>query len=688
MRRPQVLVSRATLGVILAGAVTGCGGPASNGSTVEVVDATIDQLQTWMESGELTSRELVQLYLERIYSNDRGGPRINSLVELNPDALAIADSLDQERRQQGPRGPLHGIPVILKDAISTADRMRTTNGSYLFMDAVVVQDATVASRLREAGAVLLAKSTMDEMACCNGVVSARGGGVRNPYDLDRSASGSSGGSAAAVAANFGVVSLGGDTRSSIRFPASVTSVVGLKPTMGLISRAGVIPGDVHLDVVGPLARTVTDVAITTGILAGPDPRDPYTRRAPAGLPSDYRPFLREGALQGARLGIARKGFFGINSAIDTVMEGALASLERAGAVLVDSVVIEAIPYGGDREEDVALLEVSALRAFDDYMRGLGEGSPARSLDQFTAQIWLSHYPTALQRGHSGWVSWFSPDTLRPADYPITHPDVVAAFERFIEEQRNIVLSEMEEHDLDAIIFPTTSTLPELFVETMDVAATTSRGQPEIANYGGLPEITVPAGYTGAGFPVGLSLLGRPFSEGELFGLAFAFETATHHRKSPDLAKRPTPVSPDLDPLPANDNFADRTSLVGAEGTVRGSNLRAGVEVSEPRFNQEGIDRTVWYSYRARETGELVLDVGGSSPNRQDLAVFVGARYGDLELLGAGTVDADRPFDSELKAPRLSIRVVGGTTYQIVVGTSYDGVRNGRFQLNWRLIPDR
>jgi amidase len=682
MLRSEILVRRATLGLFLAGAVTGCDAPASHGSTVDVVDATIDELQTWMESGELTSRELVQLYLERIYSYDRHGPRINSLVELNPDALAIADSLDQERRQLGPRGPLHGIPVILKDAIATADRMRTTNGSYLFMDAVVVEDATVAARLRDAGAVLLAKSTMDEMACCNGVVSGRGGGVRNPYDLDRSASGSSGGSAAALAANFGVVSLGGDTRSSIRFPASATSVVGLKPTMGLISRAGVIPADVHLDVVGPLARTVTDVAITTGILAGLDPRDPYTRRAPAGLPSDYRPFLREGALEGARLGIAREGFFGINSVIDTVMEGALASLERAGAILVDSIVIEAIPYGGGREEDVALLGVSALRAFDDYLRGLGPGSPARSLDQFTAQVWLSHYPTALPRGLRGWLGWFTPDTLGPADYPITHPEVVAAFERFIEEQRNIVLSEMEEHDLDAIIFPTSSTLPRLFVERMDAPATTSRGQPEIANYGALPEITVPAGYTGEGFPVGLSFLGRPFSEGELFGLAFAFETATQHRTSPDLSNRPSPVTPDLDPLPANDDFADRTSLIGAEGTVRGTNLRAGVEVGEPRFNQAGIDRTVWYSYVAREAGELILDLGGSSPNRPDLAVFAGARYGDLELLEAGT------FDSELNASRLSINVVSGTAYQIVVGTSYDGVRNGRFQLNWRLIPER
>lgn len=682
MPRPHVLASRAALGVILAGALTGCDAPASNGSTVDVVGATIDELQSWMESGALTSRELVQLYLERIYSYDRGGPRINSLVELNPDALAVADSLDRERRRQGPRGPLHGIPVILKDAISTADRMRTTNGSYLFMDAVVVQDATVAARLRDAGAVLLAKSTMDEMACCNGVVSGRGGGVRNPYDLDRSASGSSGGSAAAVAADLGVVSLGGDTRSSIRFPASATSVVGLKPTMGLISRAGVIPGDVHLDVVGPMARTVTDVAITTGILAGPDPRDPYTRRAPPGLPSDYRPFLRAGALQGARLGIARKGFFGIDSAIDTVMEGALAALERAGAMLVDSIVIEAIPYGGDREEDVALLEVSALRAFDDYLRGLGAGSPARSLDQFTAQTWLSHYPTALPRGLGGWLGWFTPDTLRPADYPVTHPDVVAAFERFIEEQRDIVLSEMDAHDLDAIVFPTSSTLPRRFIEGMDAPSTTSRGQPEIANYGALPEITVPAGYTGEGFPVGLSLLGRPFSEGELFGLAFAFETATGHRRPPDLSKRPSPVAPDLDPLPANDDFADRTSLVGAEGTVRGNNLRAGVEAGEPRFNRAEIDRTVWYSYAAREAGELVLDLGGSSPDRPDLAVFMGTRYGDLELLDAGA------FDSEVNASRLSIDVIGGATYQIVVGTSYDGVRNGRFQLNWRLTPER
>ena len=677
--RPSIDLTRtAWFGLGLIVTATGCGPSARREPSVDVVEATIDQLQAWMESGELTSRELVEIYLERIYAYDRGGPRINSLVELNPDALAVADSLDRERRTSGPRGPLHGIPVILKDAISTADRMRTTNGSYLFMNAVVVEDATVAARLREAGAVFLAKSTMDEMACCNGVVSGRGGGVRNPYDLDRSASGSSGGSAAAVAINLGVVSLGGDTRSSIRFPASVSSVVGLKPTMGLISRAGVIPGDVHLDVVGPIARTVTDVAIATGILAGVDSRDPYTEAGAGNALSDYRPFLNVDALQGARLGIARDGFFGISSAIDSVMEAALAALRDAEAVLVDSIQIEAISYGGDRDEDVDLLQASALWAMDDYLKGLGDGSPARSLDQFVAQMWLSQYPTALPPGHKNWLT--HPD-MDPADFPVTHPDVVAAWERMIEEQREIVMSEVEEHQLDAIIFPTSSTFTRRFAEIMDAPAPPrSRGVPEIANYAALPEITVPAGYTGSGFPVGLSFLGRAFSEGELFGLAFAFEQATRHRRPPDLSRRPTPIEAELDPVAENDDFEDRIGLSGIEGTVRGNNLQTGVEVGEPRFNSAGIDRTVWYSYRAPSSGELTLDTSGSAPNRQDIAVFTGDRFGRLDLVEASS------FDSDLYAPRVSVPVTAGVTVQIVVGTSYRSVRNGRFQLNWRLTP--
>ena len=460
---PRLASVLTALGIsALSTIVMACGDSDVPLSETQVVEATIDMLGDLMSSGELTSRRLTEIYLARIERYDRRGPRLNSLLEVNPGALAIADSLDRERRENGPRSPLHGIPVILKDAMATADQMRTSNGSYLLMDAVVTQDATVAHKLRESGALILAKANMDEMACCNGVFSGRGGGVRNPYDLDRFASGSSSGSAASVAANLAVVSLGGDTRSSIRFPASVTSLVGLKPTTGLISRAGVIPGDVHLDVVGPMARTVTDVAIVTGILAGFDQRDPYTLAGADHALDDYRPFLQRDALVGVRIGIARQGFFGFSPAIDSVTEDALRVLEREGAILVDSVTIEAIPYAGGREDDANVLRASASWALDQYLKSLSSDSPIRSLNQLRAAAWLGRYPTNFA---PGFARRFAADTANwnPADYPLDRPEVTEAFERFISEQRDQVMAVLQAEELSAIVFPTTSRLTGLLI---------------------------------------------------------------------------------------------------------------------------------------------------------------------------------------------------------------------------------
>ncbi len=661
--------------------VTACVGSPAPVTEDMVVEASVDQLQAWMASGRLTSRALTEIYLSRIDRYDRHGPRINSLLEVNPRALTIADSLDRERRGGRGRGPLFGIPVVVKDAMATADLMRTSNGAYWLMDATPTTDATVVAKLREAGALILAKSNMDEMACCNGIHSGRGGGVRNPYDPDRFASGSSSGSAASVAANLAVLSLGGDTRSSIRFPASVTSLVGLKPTMGLISRAGVIPGDIHLDVVGPLARTVTDVTIVTGVLAGPDDRDPYTRAAADSALTDYRPFLIENALQGVRLGIAREGFFGLNPAIDSVMEVALSELQRAGAVLVDSIVIEAIPFAGGRDEDARVLDNASALALDQYLRALTPDSPVRSFAQLRAELLLGQYPTGLDRSGLRFAAGVDVDVDSLPRYSLDSPEVRNAFQQFLQEQRDLVMTQMDGHDLAAIVFPTTSTLTGLILPSARVPDTPSRsrGRPEIANYAGLPELTVPAGYTSSGFPVGMSLLGPAFSEGTLLGLGYAFEQATHHRRPPDLSRVPSPVDPWIPAVPANDAFADRTALTGTSGSMGGNLLLASVEVDEPRTSARGIDRTVWFSFTPDRSGELILDDVGSAPARLDLVVYDGGAR--LDRLGRA---ARARRDRDLNAMKVSLAVRAGATYPIVVGAETSSMAGGTFVLNWRL----
>src|SRR5215216_5059824 len=249
--------------------------PAS-GSSFALEEATIAGLQGAIKAGEMTARDLTELYLGRIAEFNERGPCINAVLEINPEALQIAERLDRERDVRGSRGPLHGIPVLLKDNIGTADKMNTSSGSYLLQGTLVEQDAAVVKKLREAGAVIIGKANMDELGLGNGIPSGRGGPVRNPYALDRDASGSSSGSAAAVAANFTVVALGTDARSSIRFPASDCSVIALKPTMGLISRAGIMLGALTVDTVGPLTRTISDLATVLGVIAGVDPLDPVT----------------------------------------------------------------------------------------------------------------------------------------------------------------------------------------------------------------------------------------------------------------------------------------------------------------------------------------------------------------------------------------------------------------------------
>jgi len=350
-------------------------------ASFELEEATIAEVQRDMVGGKLTSLSLTRQYLERIDDMDRKGPALRAMLEINPDAQAIARDLDAERRARGSRGPLHGIPVLLKDNIDTNDRMTTTAGSYALEGSIPLRDAFIAQRLRDAGAVLLGKTNLSEWANFRSSKSSsgwsgRGGQARNPYILDRNPCGSSSGSGSAISANFAMVSVGTETDGSIVCPASASGIVGIKPTLGLVSRAGIIPIAHSQDTAGPMARTVTDAAILLTALAGIDPRDSATKTSRGRSRPDYTRFLDANGLKGARIGVARERFFGYSEETDRIAEDAISEMRRRGAVIVDPANIASVGKFDDTEFEVLLYEFKAdLNA---YLAGLTE-SPVRSL---------------------------------------------------------------------------------------------------------------------------------------------------------------------------------------------------------------------------------------------------------------------------------------------------------------------
>src|SRR3989441_3781845 len=328
-------------------------------ASFELEEATIEQLQQWMQSGRYTARGLAELYLKRIEQIDRNGPTLRSVIEVNPDALATADALDAERRTKGPRGPLHGIPILIKDNIDTADRMATTAGSLALDGSIAARDAFIVERLRAAGVVLLGKTNLSEWANFRSTKStsgwsARGGQVKNPYVLDRNPCGSSSGTGAAISANLAAVGVGTETDGSIVCPAGAMGLVGIKPTIGLVSRSGIVPIAHSQDSAGPMARTVADAAALLAAMAGPDPRDPETRRS--GHTADYRKALNRDALRGARIGVARKRYFGYSPAADRLAEAAIEDMKARGAVIVDPADVPTVDQLDSCEFDVLLYE--------------------------------------------------------------------------------------------------------------------------------------------------------------------------------------------------------------------------------------------------------------------------------------------------------------------------------------------
>jgi len=492
--------------------------------TFELEEAGVADLQKRLQSGELTARSLAEKYLARIDENDKRGPQLNAVIELNPDALTIADSLDAERKTKGARGPLHGIPVLIKDNIGTADRMSTTAGSLALAGFTPDADAGVVRRLRDAGAVILGKTNLSEWANFRSSHSSsgwsgRGGQTRNPYALDRSPCGSSSGSGAAVSANFCAISVGTETDGSIVCPASANGVVGIKPTLGFASRAGIVPIAHSQDTPGPLCRTVMDAAALLGALAGEDSADPATQGARGKLSADYTKFLDRAGLRGARIGVVRKTFEPMES-VARVFDEALAAMKHQGAVIIDPVEIASLGKFDDSE--LAVLMYEFKMDLNAYLAAAGTKVMVHSLADVIAFNIAHRTEEMAYCGH---------DILEKsqAKGPLTdkaYLDALAKNHRLTREQG--IDAALAKHKLDALVAPTAG--PSWLIDLVDGDHDTG-GSSSLAAVAGYPSIAVPAGYI-FGMPVGISFFGAAWSEPALLRIAYAFEQTTRERKPP------------------------------------------------------------------------------------------------------------------------------------------------------------
>ena len=495
----------------------------------DLEEATIVDLQHRMETGQDTARSLAEKYLARIAALDRQGPSLHSIIEINPDALTIADRLDAERKTRGPRGPLHGIPIVIKDNMATADRMMTTAGSLALVGATPPKDAFVVGRLRAAGAVILGKTNLSEWANfrsshSSSGWSARGGQTRNPYALDHSPSGSSSGSAVAVAANLAAAAVGTETSGSIVSPSQANSVVGIKPTVGLVSRSGIVPIAHTQDTAGPLARTVADAAALLGAMAGADPDDEAT--LPERSTENYTKFLDPGGLKGARIGIVRKRLSGNSEETDRVAEAAIADMKARGAVIVDPADIPTLGTFDDAELDVLLYEFKS--DLNKYLAWLGPASPVHSLDDVIAFNNAHRDEELAYFGQELFIEAQAKGPLTDAAYTRARVDAWGYAGTYG------IDGVMAKYQLDALVALTGGPASLIDLQKGDDRSAFIPGLSGIAAVAGYPHITVPAGYI-RGLPVGISFVGRAWSEPTLIKLAYAYEQATKHRHPPTFA---------------------------------------------------------------------------------------------------------------------------------------------------------
>jgi amidase len=510
---------------------------AAHAATVDLTDATISDLDAAFAKGTLTSEKLVKMYLKRIEAYDKHGPGINAVITLNPKAVEQAKALDKERKTKGPRSPIHGVPILLKDNFDTFD-LPTTAGSQLLAGSIPPDDAYVVKKLRDAGAVIIAKVNLSEFAGSGGSVSGamdpevlKAGAVpngfssmglqtHNPHDLTRGPSGSSGGTGAGIAASFAQFGLGTDTGGSVRGPSSANGIVGLKPTVGLMSRGGIVPLALSFDTGGPMGRSVHDVAVALGLMTGVDPEDPATSTSVGKSETDYTKYLKVGSLKGARIGIARD-FTGKDPEVDRVVEASIATLKQLGAVVVDPIkypdyLIQA------KQPIYNLLVSSEFKAqITDYLQTTKAGYP-KSFDEIVA------------RANDPATGYKSPEKAYALKYTaslaldLKDPVYVALKQQQLAAVRASMLALFSKYQLDAIVYPTSPRPATLIVPTEPPkpgAGTDSATS--FANETGFPDLIVPAGVTKDGLPVTISFFGRAFEEPKLLGYGYDFEQATH-----------------------------------------------------------------------------------------------------------------------------------------------------------------
>lgn len=490
----------------------------------ELDEVSIGELQEGMKSGKHSARGLAEKYLARMEEIDKSGPKLNSVIETNPDALQIAEALDRERKEKGARGPLHGIPVLIKDNIDTADKMMTTAGSLALVGSKPPKDSMVARKLREAGAVILGKTNLSEWANIRSEHSTsgwsgRGGLTKNPYVLERNPCGSSSGSGAGVSASLCAGAIGTETDGSIVCPSSANGIVGIKPTVGLVSRAGIVPISHTQDGAGPMCRTVRDAATMLGALTGADSEDAATSESRGKSYTDYTQFLKEDGLRGARIGVVRKTF-GFNDRVDKVMESALEVMKKEGATLVDPAEIEGAGKWGETEFMVFLYELKADLAA--YLARLGPGAPVKTLKD------VIDFNDANREKE---MPYFGQDIFVKSQEkgPLTSKEYLDALAKNRQLARKEgVDATMDKHKLDALVGPTGG--PAWITDLIN-GDSFGGGSSAAAAVAGYPNVTVPAGMI-FGLPVGISFFGRAWSEPVLIRLAYAFEQATKVRKAP------------------------------------------------------------------------------------------------------------------------------------------------------------
>ncbi len=498
--------------------------PGVSASTFVLDEVTVRDLQQQMRQGALTAEKIAQLYLERIEEIDRRGPSLRSVIEVNPDALSLARSLDAELKAKGPRSPLHGIPVLLKDNIDTADRMQTTAGSLALAGQPATQDSWVAARLRAAGAVILGKTNLSEWANFRSTHSTsgwsgRGGQTKNPYALDRNPCGSSSGSGVATSSNLCALAVGTETDGSVVCPSSMCGIVGIKPTLGLVSRAGIIPIAHSQDTAGPMARSVSDAALLLGAMTGVDPRDNSTRASAGKSYTDYTQFLDPNGLRGARIGVARQ-YFNIGPAVTAVMEDCIALMRRAGAEIVDPADLPS--YEAWRETELQVLTYEFKADLNAYLSA--RGAAVKSLNDCIA----------FNRAHRAEeMPFFEQEIMEQAQQkgPLSeksYKDALATNHRLSRKEGiDAVLSKFK---VDAIVGPTAG--PAWVTDWVAGDRTDSgcASPPAVAGY---PHITVPAGFK-FGLPLGISFFGTAWSEPKLIKYAYAFEQARKARRKPEF----------------------------------------------------------------------------------------------------------------------------------------------------------